>query len=184
MTASFLGNFPDYESPFSSIWPTFPQDFLMSRELENRIPDDFRRKLCAEDLTGLEGRALLLLTIDKAGFPHSAMLSYREMAAPDPRRIRFAIWKGTTTSMNIRREPRVSLIAVDEEMSYYLKGRTRIFLKDSETFAGCSVYEFTVETVLEDREPQLPITGGIKYRNPQGPEPLETGKEHLRELMG
>lgn len=155
----------------------------MSRLLEPRIPDDLRGKLCAEDLSGVEGRALLLLTLDEKGFPHPAMLSYREMASPDSNQIRFAIWQGTTTSMNIYRDPRISLIAVDREMSYYLKGQARILREDSETFEGCSVYEFIVETVLEDSEPQLPISSGVEYGNFQGGESLATRRKHLTELL-
>jgi hypothetical protein len=155
----------------------------MSRLLEPRIPDDFRLKLCAEDLSDLEGRALLLLTLDEAGFPHPAMLSYREMASPDLNRIRFAIWQKTNTSKNIGCDPRASLIAVDKEMSYYLKGRVRILRKDSETFEGCSIYEFIVETVLEDSEPQLPISTGVEYLNSQGGETAAARERHLTELL-
>ncbi|MDP6087643.1 MAG: hypothetical protein QGF68_16595, partial [Nitrospinota bacterium] len=77
----------------------------MSRRLGDQVPDDLRKKLCAEDLIRLEGRGMLLLSLDESGFPHPAMLSYREMASPDASRIRFALWKGTTTSGNIRRDP-------------------------------------------------------------------------------
>ena len=52
----------------------------MSRRLGDQVPDDLRKKLCAEDLTRFEGRAMLLLSLDESGFPHPAMLSYREMA--------------------------------------------------------------------------------------------------------
>lgn len=156
----------------------------MSRRLGNQIPEDFRRKLRSEDLSTLEGRALLLLSLDEAGFPHPAMLSYREMGSPDSRTVRFAMWKGTTTGRNIRRNPSLTLVAVDGEMSYYLKGRASVFREDSETFPGCSVYDFRVEEVLEDREPQIPVTGGIAYRHPEGPEPVESRRRHLAELDG
>jgi len=156
----------------------------LSRPLGDRVPDDLREKLCAEDLTRLEGRALLLLSLDESGFPHPAMLSYREMASPDASRIRFALWKGTTTAGNMRRDPRISIIAVDQEMSYYLKGRVTVVREDAETFKGCSLYEFKVGEVLVDREPHLPITGGIQYHAPEGAEPVASRKAHLAELMG
>ncbi len=156
----------------------------MSKKLGNLIPEGFRKKLRSEDLSGLEGRAILLLSVDESGFPHPAMLSYREMGMPDDRTIRFAMWKGTTTSKNIRRNPTLTMIAVDREMSYYLKGRVSVLREDAETFQGCSLYTFEVEEVLEDREPQIPITGGIEYRHPEGPEPIDSRRVHLAELNG
>ena len=69
-------------------------------------------------------------------------------------------------------------------MSYYLKGRVTVVRGDAETFKGCSLYEFEVGEVLEDREPHLPITGGIRYHAPEGAEPVSSRKAHLAELMG
>ncbi|MFQ5790589.1 MAG: hypothetical protein ACE5JS_01870 [Nitrospinota bacterium] len=156
----------------------------MSRKLGNEIPADFREKLGSDDLSMLEGRAILLLSVDEAGLPHPAMLSYREMSSPEARTIRFALWKGSTTAKNMRRDPLLTIVAVDEEMSYYLKGRVSVLREDAETFKGCSLYEFQTEEVLEDKEPHIPITGGIEYRHPEGPEPVESRRVHLAELNG
>lgn len=156
----------------------------MSKKRGNRIPEDFQKKLRAEDLSLLEGRTILLLTQDETGFPHPAMLSYREMGSPDETRIRFAIWKGTTTGSNLRRHPLLTLVAVDGDMCYYLKGHVTILKEDAETFEGCSLYEFETHQVLEDKEPHLPITTGIEYHHPNGPEPVESRRVHLTELNG
>lgn len=155
----------------------------MSRDLGREIPEDLWEKLRSRDLAPLEGRALLILSLDGAGRIHAAMLSYRETASPDRGSIRLAMWRGSRTSKNMRANPNVTLVAVDDTMSYYLKGKVSVAKEEATTFRGCSVYHFSVDQVLEDREPHLPITGGITYHNPQGAESPAERQAHLDELL-
>jgi hypothetical protein len=62
---------------------------------------------------------LALLTVDEAGFPHVCLVSRMELEA-DSRHI-YAVLASKTTTANLSGRPRATLVAVHDDVAYYLK---------------------------------------------------------------
>ena len=93
----------------------------MSRLKGRVLPEDLLRRIGQTGLPFEE--AILMLTVDKESWPHVAMLSRWEVFAPDERTIRVATYLGSRTSNNLLRDEKVTLVFVNETMSYLRKGR-------------------------------------------------------------
>ena len=117
------------------------------------------------------GKVLLLITLDENGWPYVAMLGTLEVIAIDRRTIRIAPWNGSTTTENLRRNAKVTLIAVDEAMAYYVQGTARELARELDGFPGMSKIEVRVESLLEDNaldyEGSARITTGVRFENPR-----------------
>jgi hypothetical protein len=135
----------------------------VSKEIRNRLPDSLYASLRAA--ADQSGRAIVISTVDDNGWPHPALLSYREVSAPDPTTLQVVTFDGTHTTANMRSNGKLTLIFVDERMTYYVKGSaTEIPSEPGASFATMTV---AVEQVLEDApgdgEEGTSITSGITF---------------------
>jgi len=117
----------------------------------------------------LECTAIPICTVDPAGFPHPAMLSYAELAADDARSMRAAVYGGSTTARHLRQQGRIALLFVDPESTYYVKATVTGPDTPHPTAPGVAVFPLAVVAVLADavdtsREPPAVITSGIRFR--------------------
>ena len=143
----------------------------MSDDIGNRLPDDLFNILRNEDVTLEQGRAILVNTIDGNGWPHSALLSYREVFAFDQTNILMVTYADSTTTRNMRANGKVTLNFVDERMSYYVKGSARENPAAPDGFAGMYVSVVSVlRDFTESDEAGAYITTGMRFYNPwRGP---------------
>src|SRR5260370_18232381 len=86
------------------------------------LPDDLYRRLAGNDLQRCAEKAILICSVDTNGFAHPAMLSYFEVVAKDARNIRLATYKGSSTSSNMRRNHKLTILVIDTRTAYYIKG--------------------------------------------------------------
>jgi hypothetical protein len=103
--------------------------------------------------------AVQMATVDPADWPHPALLSYGEVVALDPGRLRFAVGRDSVTAANLRRSGRVTFCLVEPGMVHYVKASARPLgeaLPDAPALAG---FDAVVETVLRD-EPRPDEAGG------------------------
>src|SRR5437867_7603329 len=108
----------------------------MSKRLAPVLPDRLWELLAGNRLEQNLNKVLLLITLDDRGWPYVAMLSYLETIALDRGNIRIAPWNNSTTTANLRREPRVTLIIVDEGIASYIQATAQEMSRDLEGFPG------------------------------------------------
>jgi pyridoxamine 5'-phosphate oxidase-like protein len=143
----------------------------MSKRLPPVLPDRLFHLLNAEQLDRHLTKVIVLVTLDEKGFPYAAMLSFLEVIAPDRASLRLAPWNNSTTTANLRRNPKVALLVVDEGMAYYIQGTAAELARDLEGFPGMAKIHVKIESVLEDNaldyEGSARITTGVRFENPQ-----------------
>lgn len=106
-----------------------------------------------------EGRAILLVTVDKEGWPHAALLSSWEVFASDNRNIKLATYVGTTTTSNLERGALATLVLFDSGKTYYVKGSAVLVRGRLKSDSSNSLFNFSVKSVLEDSIPGVKING-------------------------
>lgn len=153
----------------------------MSRLLGRSLPETVRQKIGFRPET--VGKALLFLTIDEGGFPHPAMLSFREVAVKDAERLRFCLNASSRTSENLRRRKKAALLLIDEGPAYFMKGVAIELAASMRGFPDLALFELTIEEILEDEKPGFPITSGIQFKPPEDPEYLEQGRSMAQALL-
>ncbi len=141
----------------------------MSRALGNMLPDALADLLSGRDLASRMGRAILIVTTDAQGWPHPALLSYGEVVAVDPRRLRLALYRTSGTSGNLRRNGHLTLCLIEPGMAYYVKTVAKEQQDPLNGFPELARFEAAVEQVLvdqarEDLEPGAGVTGGVTFR--------------------
>ncbi len=143
----------------------------MSDDIGNELPDDLFDALWNEDVAGERGRAILITTADANGWPHPALLSFREVGARDRNTLRLVTYNGSTTTRNMRENGKVTVAFVDERMTYYVKGAAKE-IPSHLVGAGphFAVMDVRITQVLRDftgaDEAGAYITSGITFHNP------------------
>ena len=139
----------------------------MSIELGNELPDDLYGALSAGAAGAASGTAIVVSTIDAEGWAHPALLSAGEVTARDRHTLRTVTYADSRTTANMRANGKVTLIFVDERMTYYVKGTAVETPSPSGTSADCATMDVTVHQVLADSagpgEGGARITSGITF---------------------
>ena len=143
----------------------------MSKRLPPVLNDRLFGLLNGEHLDANLQKVLLLITADERGWPYVAMLSYLEVIAPDRRNIRMAPFNNSTTTANLRRDGKVTLILVDQELACYIQAFAEELSRDLEGFPGMAKVNLRIESILEDKaldyEGSARVSSGIRFENPQ-----------------
>ena len=138
----------------------------MSRVIGNRLPAPVFGLLNGRDLRGRLGRAFLVTTVDPEGRPHPAILSYGELLAVDPARLRLAMYEKSRTVGHLKENGRLTLSLVEPGLAYYVKGRATS-LPPMQKYPRLARFEVAIEEILEDQaeedEAGARITGGITF---------------------
>jgi hypothetical protein len=142
----------------------------MSKRLPPVLTERLKLLLNGERIEEQLNKALLLITLDEAGWPYVAMLSFLEVIAADASNLRIAPWNNSTTTANLRRMNKVTLIVVDVEMAYYIQATAQELSRDLDGFPGMAKVNLQIESILEDKaldyEGAARVSSGIRYENP------------------
>lgn len=143
----------------------------MSDDVGKELPDDLFDALWSEDVSAERGRAILILTADANGWPHPALLSFREVAARDRGTIRVVTYAGSTTTRNMRENGKITLAFVDERMTYYVKGAAKEIPSHlAGTPPQLATFDARIAQILRDfagaDEAGAYVTSGITFHNP------------------
>ena len=143
----------------------------MSVRLGPKLPEDLFDRMNGEHLDQHLNKVVLLITVDEGGWPYGAILSYLEVIAPDRGTLRLAPWNNSTTTANLRRNGKVTLLVVEEGMAYYIQGTATELRREMEGFPGMAKVNVQIESILQDNaldyEGSARITTGIRFENPQ-----------------
>ncbi|MEO2204168.1 pyridoxamine 5'-phosphate oxidase family protein [Paenibacillus pabuli] len=126
--------------------------------------------------------AMQLLTMSEDGWPHQAMISVGEIIAINPDTLRFALWPGTQTSMNMNRTGKATLIAVHEHRLLYVRLEISALPPLKEAIHPRDRYEAHVAGVRVDRAPYADITTGITFQLKDEVASISRWKETIAEL--
>ena len=133
----------------------------MSKVVAHRLPTEIQQAFDGEDLADKVGLAYLLMTTDEDGTPRPCMLSAGEIFVFDDRRIRVALWPGSTSSKNLNSGQRVLLCFVAPGTVFYLKGRSQPLGEGAAT--QLQRFEIYVDTVESDTHAGMPVSSPITF---------------------
>ncbi len=146
----------------------------MTRLVSNELPDELYHRLAGSDLQACAEKAIPICSVDVHGWPHPAILSYFEVVAKDRRNIRLAIYKSSTTTNNMRRNGKLTILILDERIAYYIKGTAEELAGEMGSSPHNSKVNLRVEQVLADEaneefEAGVYLTGGVTCKRPAEP---------------
>ena len=145
----------------------------MSQVLGTKLTEELFHRLKGDAMASKTDKAIVVVTVDDAGWAHPAMLSYYEVVAKDRSTIDLAIGKTSTTAKNLRRTGKITLLITDTDMNYYVKGSARELRESMEDAPFMSLFRVAVERLLEDLEPDSVITSGVTFQRPEKKEVAE-----------
>lgn len=159
----------------------------MSKLVGAELDDDLLARLSGDDLERVADKVIPIFTVDEAGWPHPALLSYFEVVATDRRTIRLATYAESTTMANMRRNGKLTIMVIDERTVYYVKGTVEELARHMACAPENSKLSTRVECVLTDLpdpryEPEAYIASGVTYRNPNRAAELVRARRLLAEL--
>ena len=141
----------------------------MSKELGNELPDDLYDALRIEGASERSGTAIVVSTVDDGGWAHPALLSYAEVTARGRSTLRTVTYADSHTTANMRANGKITLIFVDDRMTYYVKGTATEVPSGTGTPAQLATMDVKVHSVLADSagpdEGGATITSGITFGN-------------------
>jgi hypothetical protein len=136
----------------------------MSQLLGKELTPSLLERLSGARIEAHEGKIIPIFTLDEAGWPHPALLSYYEIVAKDAGTLDTAVWKNSSTAVNLRRAGKVTLMVSDHALNYYLKGGVKELEYEMTGAAPVSRFRITLEQVIEDQEANAEITTGLTYK--------------------
>jgi hypothetical protein len=154
----------------------------MSQVLGNELTPELLSRLDGRDVESHEGKIIPIFTVDEAGWPHPALLSYYEMVAKNQRTIDMALWKDSSTANNLRQTGKVTLMISDHALNYYIKGTVSQTEAEMSGTPAVSRFRLSVEQVIEDQEPNAEITTGLTYRRMSQRDPNDFAAKVFRGL--
>jgi hypothetical protein len=135
----------------------------VSRRIGDALPAQLLDALAGTDLAGQVGRTYALLTADERGDVSVALLSAGEVVAMDDRRLRIALWPGTTATRNLQQAGRGTLASIEPEGSYYIRLEARRAADLQAASMNHAVFDAHVTEVLSDDVSYAAIESGVRF---------------------
>ena len=95
----------------------------MARFVSDSLPDDALALLRPGNLEEKRNRVVQIITVDEEGWANAGMLSYADVIAKDGGSLNLATWGDGECATDLRRNGRITLLVIDDDMAYYVKGR-------------------------------------------------------------
>ena len=134
----------------------------MSKELRATLPEDLLDFLSSTEPGEKFKQVILFSTTDEDGWPRHGLLSPREVVARDSNRLLLLLYSNSQSTANVQREGKISLVLVNPNMSYYVLC-TAHPLAPLPDAPSETLFELTVETILEDSLTTAKILTGITF---------------------
>jgi hypothetical protein len=109
-----------------------------------------------------------IATVDPAGWPHIALLSYSEIVARDRGMLHIAIGARSGSAANLRRTGHATVLLFDSGLVHYIKGAVRERRPSMQCSPWNAMFEVSVTDVLADaadphREGESFVRGGVTF---------------------
>jgi Pyridoxamine 5'-phosphate oxidase len=114
-----------------------------------------------------------IATVDPAGWPHLALVSYSELVARDRGSLRLALGGRSGSADNLRRNGHITVLLFDAGLVSYIKGTARERWPSMHCSPWNAVFDVAVTDVLADaadprREGKSFVLGGITFQSDPG----------------
>jgi hypothetical protein len=151
------------------------------------LPTALARRLCGVDVDAVASHAILLCTVDADGQPRPSMLSYFEVAAPDPYHLSLAVYTDSRTCANLRERGRATLVVADAGLVCYISGLVEAFVPSMRAApynakVSLRVAQVVFDEASPDLEPGVHVTAGITC-SPRTADGLARSRAVLAELL-
>lgn len=158
----------------------------MAKLVGGELPDELFRWL--NDLDANAEKIIMACTVDEGGWPHPAMLSCLEVVAKDLNNIRLSPYKQSSTTSNMRRNGKLTMMVIDERVAYYIKGTVVELQRHMRSSPHLSKLSMSVEQVLTDQadeqlESGVFVAAGPIYKDPNLASRIAEAKVVLKELL-
>ena len=140
----------------------------MGISLGAALTDSLVDRLAGRELERYEALVVPIATVDPAGWPHVALLTYSEIVALDRGMLRIAIGARSGSAANLRRTGHVTVLLFDAGLVHYIKGAARERRSSMECSPGNAMFDVSVTDVLADaadphREGTSFVRGGLTF---------------------
>ena len=136
----------------------------MARLRTELLTDDLYRRLGGAESMSRASEAIVICTVDVHGWPHPALLSYFEVAAPDRHNLRLAVYTNSRTCANMRERGKATLIIATPLLCYVAAPSPAVA-----EYAGSSLNAKLnwnlawLSTTTAGPDPVVRVTSGITY---------------------
>jgi hypothetical protein len=132
------------------------------------LTDALVDRLSGRELERYGALVVPIATVDPAGWPQIALLSYSEIVARDGGMLRIAIGTHSGSARNLRRTGRATVLLFDAGLVQYIKGVARERRPAMQCAPGNAMFELRVTEVLSDvadphREGESFVRSGITF---------------------
>jgi hypothetical protein len=157
---------------------------LVGKELDPAI---FER-LSGHALERVADQVLIVISLDDAGWPHPALLSYLEVVAKDRSTIRLAPYRETTVARAARRRDKLTLVILGERLACYIKGTVselapRMLSAPENVKLNLQVEQVLTDATDERMEGETYVASGVSYYDAHLAQSLAKGRRILAELL-
>ncbi len=144
----------------------------MARFVSDSLPDDALALLRPGNLAEKQNRVVQIITTDEEGWGNAGMLGYADIIAKDARNLDLATWGDGECAADLRRNGRITLLVIDDDMAYYVKGRAREVqvegdpltdVNDAGGHSALAYFHIGEIRVFEDRIPTARVLGGVTF---------------------
>jgi pyridoxamine 5'-phosphate oxidase-like protein len=158
----------------------------VARSVGPALPDSLLSRLMAPAGVPPIDAAIVLATIDPYGWAHPALVSYAEILALDPMRLRLALHAGSRSTRHLRESGRATLVFADGELCLYVKLEA-LALPAAPGAPDLARFELIVRDVLEDRadgeEMGARVSSGLAIQWPGGLQAIVARRARLRDVL-
>jgi hypothetical protein len=139
--------------------------------------------LNGEDLVSKQGEAMMLVTVSEDGWSNTAMISVGEIVAISKSDLRLGLWPTTTTTRNIIRTGKATLILIYNGKVHYI----RLLLERIEVLPAAHYererFAARIVSFREDVAQYAEITSGIQIALNSPVEVVERWKQTVKDLL-
>lgn len=156
---------------------------MMPPTQHSELSAELYELLNGKELETKQHEAMMLMTVTEEGWPHTAMISVGEVIALDTKRVRLAMWSGTTTTRNMIRTEKATLsFAFAGQMHYIKLALTRLPVLPAAKHPR-ERFEAAIVGVRSDSARYADIETGIQIELKDGESVLRRWQETLAELL-
>lgn len=147
------------------------------------LSPDILELLNGKKLIDKQHEAFMLLTVSEDGWPHTAMISVGEIVAVNPQELRLGLWKGTSTTANITRTKKATVVLVFNGKAHYIRISLEKLQELSATSHPRVRFLAKVVSFREDVAKYADISSGVKIELKNSSEVVERWEQTIEDLL-
>jgi hypothetical protein len=139
--------------------------------------------LNGRNLEAKQHEAMMLLTMSQDLWPHVAMISVGEAIAINPKELRLSLWPNTTTTANIVRTGKATLVVFFNGIAHYVQLSLYKLPELADARHMRKRFSAKVVSFREDVAKYAEITSGVQIKLKDPASVLKRWEETIEELL-